>query len=235
MLAYQTAEGCVSDFIARYLKEAPACTWAQLKAELTVRFAEITDPSHAMVALRKVKQKDESVQVYAERLLALATEAWPEANMADVHIEGQMIELFVNGLRDDTIARKVIREDPKKYTEAVKCAITEQNLCKRYELRNRGYHPPQVTPMRGTGARDEEPMEIQRFSGHCHRCGKKGHVAARCKTHMPAIKQVQSQSPQAAPLVCWGCGRQGHCKYECDKTICYRCSRPGHVARKCPN
>ena len=76
MIAYQSSRGAVSDFIQRYLHDHPAHNWDQLKAELSGRFAEITDPQHAFTLLRKVKQKpDENVQLYAERLLALAEEA----------------------------------------------------------------------------------------------------------------------------------------------------------------
>lgn len=54
LVAYQSSKGAVSDFIQRYIADHPAHTWDQLKAELTTRFAEITDPQHAFMLLRKI-------------------------------------------------------------------------------------------------------------------------------------------------------------------------------------
>lgn len=50
-----------------------------LKAELKLHFAEDTDPQHAlMLFFRKVPQSPwESIQIFAERLLALAEGAFP--------------------------------------------------------------------------------------------------------------------------------------------------------------
>ena len=76
-LAYQTSRGAVSDYIHRYMTENPGSTWEELKSELSVRFAEVSDPHHAFTMLRKARQlKHETVQVYAERLHTLAHDAF---------------------------------------------------------------------------------------------------------------------------------------------------------------
>ena len=68
MVAYQSRKGPVSDFLKRYLEANPNHIWIQVRAELTSRFAEVTDLQHAQMLLRKVKQKSgKNVQVYAER------------------------------------------------------------------------------------------------------------------------------------------------------------------------
>ena len=75
MVAYQDAKGPVSGFLKRYLEAYAACTWDQVKIELTPRFAQVTDTQYALILLRKVKQKQgESIQVYAECLMALGDE-----------------------------------------------------------------------------------------------------------------------------------------------------------------
>ena len=62
-IAYQTAEGPVSDFI-----QNDNVPWDNLKRELTTRFAEITDTQPAMYVLRRTKQKSaETVQLFAEQ------------------------------------------------------------------------------------------------------------------------------------------------------------------------
>lgn len=77
MIAYQSSKRAVPDFIQRYLQTNPDHTCDQLRIELMNRFSEITDPQHALRLLRDVRQgRDQNVTVYAESLLALATEAF---------------------------------------------------------------------------------------------------------------------------------------------------------------
>ena len=77
-VAYQASRGPVSEFICRYQDNNQRATCDQLKAELNIRFSEVTDAQHAIMLLRKVQQKPgETVQVYAERLLTLAEDAYP--------------------------------------------------------------------------------------------------------------------------------------------------------------
>ena len=74
LIAYKTSAGPISDFIQRCITNNPNNTWNQLKAELTMRFAEISDSDQVLIMLREIKQyRDENVQCYAERLLSLAS------------------------------------------------------------------------------------------------------------------------------------------------------------------
>ena len=113
-VAFQSSKGCVSDFIQRR-KELPAQrehpdTWPQLKAELSKRFAEVTDSAHALLLLRKIKQRPgEGVQIFAERLLTLAEDAY--AGLGDNSLEAverQLIGFFVDGLTHDYMKLKII-------------------------------------------------------------------------------------------------------------------------------
>ncbi|CAG2218423.1 unnamed protein product [Mytilus edulis] len=75
LIAYQSSKGAVSDYIKRYLTANDQATWDECKTQLTARFSEVTDPQHAFSLLRQVKQKsNETVQVFAERLMALVEE-----------------------------------------------------------------------------------------------------------------------------------------------------------------
>ena len=113
IVAYQSSRGAVSDFIQRYLTEHPGNNWNQLKGELTSRFSEISDPQHAFMLLRKVRQRaDENVQVYAERLLTLAEEAFVGQNGGVAAIEQQLVGFFTDGLAQDYLKMKVKRENP---------------------------------------------------------------------------------------------------------------------------
>ena len=76
-IAFQSSKGSVSDFMQRYISDQPERTWVEMKVELSSRIAEVTDYTHALMLLRKFKQRcDENAHIYAERLLSLAEEAY---------------------------------------------------------------------------------------------------------------------------------------------------------------
>ena len=84
--------------------------------------------------LRKVKQKPgENVQVNAERLLALADDAF--IGLAGPAADRQVIGLFIDGLTFDYMKMKVMRENPATLQAAITAAINE-HLRKRFDLRS---------------------------------------------------------------------------------------------------
>ena len=140
-VAYQASRGPVSEFICRYQDSNQQATWDQLKAKLNVRFSEVTDAQHAIMLLRKVRQKPgETVQMYAERLLTLAEDAFPAQQGAAV--KRYQIDIFVDGLQEDKLKLKVLRANPKTLEAAVTTATNEQTLCKRFSLRTRHQYVP---------------------------------------------------------------------------------------------
>ena len=84
--------------------------------------------------LHKARQtKSETVQVYAERLNALANDAFAKVDKGVV--ESQLVGFFIDGLFHDYLRMKVMRENPKTFQAAVQSALAEQNLRKRFQLR----------------------------------------------------------------------------------------------------
>jgi hypothetical protein len=138
-----TCGGSVSDFVKRYLDNAVTTrvvpTWGELKKLLQKRFAEITDNQQALAMLRKMKQgENEPVQVYSERLWRIAEDAYPK-NMGSPEtkalVEKQLVDIFGDGLYHSYMRMKLLREDPRTYEAAVECAMREQNLRQRFNLR----------------------------------------------------------------------------------------------------
>ena len=77
LIAYQSSGGAVSGFIQRYMEANVAHISAQIKAQLAVRFSDVTDNQIALSILRQVRQKaGEKIHNYAERILSLAEEAY---------------------------------------------------------------------------------------------------------------------------------------------------------------
>lgn len=212
-VAYQASRGPVSEFIRRYQDNNQNATWDQLKAELNVRFSEVTDAQHAVMLLRKVRQKPgETVQVYAERLLTLAEDAFQGQQGAAV--QRQQIDIFVDGLLEDQLKLKVLRDNPQTLEAAVTTATNEQNLRKRFNLRTRHQYVP---------SDDDNRMEVDHYrpARRCFKCNKTGHLAKNChpKPRVNAVDNAKSQggADHKKEMICWYCAKKGHFKKECRK------------------
>jgi hypothetical protein len=122
-IAYQTAEGPPSDFIGRYIEGHNPTQWAALKPELQAHFAEVTDPQHALYVLRKTTQGKDSAQVFGERVVELAEDAWPGQDLTAPLIQAQLVDIFVDGLVEKTIAKKVMRAATATLVEATQASL----------------------------------------------------------------------------------------------------------------
>ena len=84
------------------------------------------DAQMAFSLLRNCKQKPgESIHVFAERLLSLAEEAYN--NQGGEAIERQLIDIFVDGLTNDQLKLKILRDHPDTLQAAIGVATNEQN------------------------------------------------------------------------------------------------------------
>lgn len=222
-IAFLISMGCVSSFLQRYFTGHNAAMWEEVKAELSSRFAEITDSQHAFMLLRKVKQKrDESVQMYGERLLTLA-EAYLGQPGRIQAVERQLVGSFIGGLLHDTLKLSVVRNNHITLQAAIDVAMAEQNL-RTGTKENRQPH----------AENSEEPMEIEHYipRGRCFKCTRCGHWASNCRSNIAhsvnayhnSDKSTDTQPVSAyqnsnnrkkiykKPILYWACGRPGHIK-----------------------
>lgn len=101
--------------------------------------------------LRKVHQKlGEPVQVYVERFIALAEDVFDNQQGQPVQI--QLTDTFIDGLAEDQLKLKVLRENPATIEAVVTAATKKRNRCRRFNLRTR----PQYIP-------DDGRMEVDHF------------------------------------------------------------------------
>jgi len=205
LIAYQSSTGPVSDFLKRYLENAANQnkTWEEVKTELRTRFSEVIDPQHALILLRKVKQRPgELVQIYAERMLALAEDAF-DAGQAVGDNNRYLVGYFIDGLNEDFMKMKVMRANPATLELAITTATNEQNLRKRFCLRT----GREMSSTHDDAGSREEPMEVGHYR-KCHHCHKRGHVARECRSKYVSAVEI-------APNACWTCGKVGHFARDC--------------------
>ena len=192
IIAYQSSGGAVSGFIQRYMQANVAHTWAQMKAQLAVRFSDVTDNQMALSLLRQVRQKaGENIQNYAERILSLAEEAYD--NQGGDAIEKQLIDIFIDGLLNDQLKLKILRDQPDTLQGAVAIFTSEQNLRTRVQMShhdsNNNHTPMEVDHSRGQRFKFKNKFnrvnstfntETQRQI-RCWHCGMLGHISRDCK------------------------------------------------------
>ena len=210
-MAFISSKGAVSDFIFRWQNDLSITeqNWEKLKTALSNHFAQVTDAEHAHLLLRQIKQRaHETVTMYSERLYNIARDAYANTNATSKEskaiIEKQLISYFIDGLVNDSIKMKIMRENPSTVDQALKIAIGEQNLRKRFALRNSKSFNENRVEREG---RIEIPMEVDHSrSQRCTICQKMGHKSFQCRK-----RQVNSTQE----IRCYSCGKVGHKKYNC--------------------
>ena len=87
----------------------------------------MTDPQFALSMLTQtVQKKGENIQLYAERILSLAEEAF--LGQGGNAIERQLIVTFVDGLTNESLKMTILRKKPDNLQDAIAIATNEQNL-----------------------------------------------------------------------------------------------------------
>ena len=94
---------------------------------------------------RRMQQRSgESVQNFAERLNTAALDAYDDVRLP--HVQETIVDIFQRGVKDERLARNLIRKKFQTMEEAVKYATEEQRTDRTFEM----YRHAQV----------EEPMEV---------------------------------------------------------------------------
>lgn len=145
-LALQTLNGPASEFTTRHIRENPDITWPELRNHLAGRFSDLADTQIAKFQLRQLRQNSqESVQTFSERIRDLSDQIYSPAELQTAVVQAMLRDVFVDGIKDDSIARKLIRESPATLNDAVTLATAEQQTNRTLKL---------------CRPKNEEPMEV---------------------------------------------------------------------------
>ena len=224
-IVHITCTGPVADFVQRFMDEYQTeglpPSWKVLKKLMTKRFGEITDESEAMAVLRRIRQgPDESAQMYSERLLRVAEDAYPPLCQADKSgfdlVQRQLLDIFCDGLFHDYLRMKVMRANSKTFQEAVEVAMQEQNLRKRFNLRSHSNKAPLLT------INNENEM-LRNSANHAFRAASSNVQSAR-QQWVPNIPTLETDNCFIEPM------EIDHLR----NLKCFKCSSFGHRSRNCP-
>ena len=161
LMAFQSATGAVSGFIERYMNANLHNTWEQSKRQLTAPFSDVTDPQFVLSLLRKLMHKPgENIQIFAECILCLAEEVF--LGQAGDMVEQQLIETFVDGISNDQLKLKILRDRPNTLQGVISIVTNEQNLWARVALSHqvRNEHPMEVDH-----SRNRRFLDLTRIKG----------------------------------------------------------------------
>lgn len=144
--------------------------------------------------------------------MSLAEVAYNGVNNAAIEI--QLTEIFVDGLRDDHLKLKLLRDRPDPLNTAITIATNEQNLRKRVSTSGR------YGSSLAYGSDMPEPMEVGHYRyKKCQKCRRFGHSADNCRyqgQHENLFqKQRTLQNTNYQEMECWACGKKGHIQRFC--------------------
>ena len=190
MVAYQSSRGAVFDFIQRYLHDNVGINWGQLKTELTSRFAEISDPQHAFVLLRKTKQKPEENVQHRENpatLQAAVGSAMTEQNLR------KRFNLRIGRVTDSNVRHT----EPMEVEYALPpkhCYVCNHigHLARHCLNRSHINAVASTIPDGGVGRKES-------YSRNGNFPNDRGNRQMRSKAH----------------IICWNCREEGHYQNEC--------------------
>ena len=128
-LALQTLSGSAVEMAIRILKENSLIGWPDLKIKLAQRYSDKADREYAR------QRKDENIITFYENIIATAKEAFSEEDLDDKWVQQSLVQVFTDGIKHNSIARKLIKHSPKTLIEALDIAQKVYQHERSYYLR----------------------------------------------------------------------------------------------------
>ncbi len=258
-MAYMASKDHVSTFLGKYKEVNKG--WTACKEELKAWFGQVVDKHHAQQLLTRCRQGRLNVQMYSQKLEELAQDVWSQSELQSTVAQRQLLNIFIEGLTNPAIRKKLMRSRAASFHEAVKLATEEQNLEIRFNLREGSRPGLARSGSRSNGYRLDEddnivmppgPMYVDQYPGE-----------EDMDTIEAPINRVRNRQ-RSNRIRCYKCHKFGHKRDECyrnrrvmevkrvaqgqqghggqgqgqvrgETRTCYLCQKKGHLRRNCPD
>ena len=156
-MALQTLSGQAAEYASSLIRAEPDLSWDRLKRQLRDRYSDLADVLYARQRLKRLSQKKgESVQNFFQRILSLAEESYPGQDIRQPVLQEQLMEIFVDGLTEASMAKRLLRVRPDTLNHALRLATQEQSANRTFQLR-RGEEEMEVDEItRGRSSQAEQ-------------------------------------------------------------------------------
>jgi hypothetical protein len=215
MLALQTLAGSAADFCVRFLKTHNNCSWDELTEAMAERYCDTADVQVARMRLRQlVQEKGEPVQLFADKIIELASEAYTAAELATGVVQSQLKDIFIDGLKDNHTFRRLISARPEDLTHAVRLATRMQADERACHLRR-----PEPMEVDAIKLRSSSPDRLYRRQTQVELLAK-GLEQVMSISSISTSKPVsKADDPQWMTMdgrpICRFCKKVGHLKRDC--------------------
>ena len=237
---YLTARKNVSDFLSRYFKDNNNPTWENITKSLLTHFSAVTDPSHALDLLQKIKQgKDESLIAYSERIHELAQNAYSDADLGDEATQRlaqrQLAMFFIGGLASQKSRYRCLKKKCATLKDAVSVAREDEDLMRRFGARSFN-----SSDNRNNDNNVEVPMEVDalRRKQRCFHCNSPHHNSNNCNKRQTLAVHNHEATRQFQQQPRHQYDKQNNAQtyrtnFDHSNLICFQCGRLGHIKRNC--
>ncbi len=199
LLAFKFAAGEVSDFIQRHFDSQPESTWLDLKTDLAKYYDEISDPYVKFKQLQTFRQEEnESIQLFAQRLLTAAESIFENFDINEQFIQFQLVGIFADGINNESIKEKLVRENACSLDIALRIAMEEYKILTTCKQRAR--HAEQLTVQNSPKQKHRGTWSHNR---HTQICTIKPQYTVRQNRKLTKIRR------------CFFCGSLKHIKKNC--------------------
>ena len=145
-LTIDTLKGHAAEYFHRFLRERPNPTWEEIKEIMCGRYYDLADREYAKQQLKTVKQHSgEAIQHYADRLQELADQVYSSEELEHPLVHATLKDQFVAGVRDDSVARQLLKHRPQTLAHAVELAMQVSQTSKLFQLMRSNEEPMDVS------------------------------------------------------------------------------------------
>lgn len=238
-LALQSLKGAAADYFYRIIRTEPNLAWPEIRLRLVQNFCEDGDTHLALQRLRRMTQsKGESVQTFSEKLLSQAEEAYPGQDFNNPLIQNTLVECLIDGVREDALARKLIRDRPNTFIDALASATREQQAHRAFGLRRKAEEPMEVDANTVSSGLEQKLdrmtdilQEVLKISVKTTSQDRLGYSQERPGQSFGKNRPGQSFGPNRP-----GPNRPDMSMFKWSpdgKPICHYCGTIGHISRQC--